>query len=91
MKYRFTRKQEREMLEAAKPLMKWMSENVHPHVTAHVSSWTLLLVEGIATGQTEEFLKDKLPPGWRPAPEPEPARPAKRRRRAATEKKKRRR
>jgi hypothetical protein len=31
-----TEKQRDEMLEAAKPLMKWLAENFHPHTTAIV-------------------------------------------------------
>lgn len=53
-----TSQQRDEMLEAAKPLIKWMCENCHPHCTAIVDDTTIELVEGIAIGNTEEFLKD---------------------------------
>jgi len=46
------------MLEAAKPLIKWMNENCHPHCTARVDQYRVELMEGIATNQTEEFLRD---------------------------------
>ena len=46
------------MLEAAKPLIKWMNDNCHPHCTAHVDQVSVELVEGIATNRTEEFLCD---------------------------------
>ena len=48
----------KEMLEASKPLMKWMSENCHPHCTAIVDVNSVELVEGIATVRTVEFTKD---------------------------------
>ena len=47
-----------QMLEAAKPLIKWMNDNCHPHCTAQVDQVSVELVEGIATNRTEEFLKD---------------------------------
>lgn len=53
-----TQQQTEEMLEAAKPLIKWMNENCHPHCTAHVGQMYIELTEGIATNSTEEFLKD---------------------------------
>lgn len=46
------------MLEASKPLMKWMSENCHPHAVVHVDSNRVELLEGIAAHGTDEFLKD---------------------------------
>jgi hypothetical protein len=56
-----TKEQSDQMLEAAKPLMKWLSENCHPHCEARVESGTIVLSEGIATNCTEEFIKDQLP------------------------------
>jgi len=32
--------------EAVEPLMKWMSENIHPHATAIVTGTRAELVEG---------------------------------------------
>lgn len=46
------------MLEAAKPLIRWMNENCHPHCEAVVDQMSIRLVEGIASNTTEEFLKD---------------------------------
>ena len=51
-----TPQQCREMLEAAKPLMKWMSENCHLHCAANVSSTQVVLGEAIASRHTNEFL-----------------------------------
>ena len=53
-----TREQHEEMLEAAKPLIKWMNENFHPHCKAIVDQNTIELMEGIATHRTDEFLRD---------------------------------
>ena len=53
-----TDEQREQMLTAAKPLIQWMNDNCHPHCTAHVDQNTILLTEGIATNQTNEFLKD---------------------------------
>jgi hypothetical protein len=53
-----TEEQSASMLEAAKPLIKWMNENCHPHCTALVDQMRIELVEGVATNATEEFLRD---------------------------------
>ena len=53
-----TQEQQQAMLEAAKPLIKWMNENCHPHCTAHVDQNNIELTEGIATNRTDEFLRD---------------------------------
>lgn len=50
--------QQESLLEAAKPLIRWMNENCHPHVTAIVDCINIELVEGICQTGTEEFLKD---------------------------------
>lgn len=47
-----------ELLEAAKPLIKYLNDNHYPHITAIVDSTCVKLVEGIMTSRTEEFLKD---------------------------------
>lgn len=44
--------------EAAKPLIKWLAENVHPHHTAIVTSTRAELLEGQSVVNTEEYLKD---------------------------------
>lgn len=55
---KLTPEQFNSLLEASKPLMKWMSENCHPHCTACVDQNTVELSEGIAVNKTDEFLKD---------------------------------
>lgn len=47
-----------ELREAAKPLLKWMNENSHPHIKAIVEPNGLELVEGLTSVHTEEFVKD---------------------------------
>jgi hypothetical protein len=53
-----TNEQREEMLEATKPLMKWLADNCHPHCKAIVDSCKIELVEGIATHGTDEFIRD---------------------------------
>jgi hypothetical protein len=43
--------QRQAMLEAAKPLIKWMGENCHPHCTAMVTQTEVELVEGVASAR----------------------------------------
>jgi hypothetical protein len=53
-----TKEQTETILEAAKPLMRWLSDNCHPHCSALVDSGSVELVEGIARQMTNEFIKD---------------------------------
>lgn len=53
-----TEAQRLSMLEAAKPLMKWMADNCHPHCQIIVDNTDVCLVEGVATATTGEFVKD---------------------------------
>jgi hypothetical protein len=53
-----TEKQRDEMLEAAKPLMRWLAENFNPHTTAIVHAAHIELLEGIATNGTLEYVDD---------------------------------
>lgn len=46
------------MLEAAKPLIKWLNENGHPHITAIVDPTSVHLLESVAYAETAEFVKD---------------------------------
>ncbi len=45
-------------LEAAKPLIKWLNENCHPHVVVHVYGDGAELFEGQFNAKTDEFIKD---------------------------------
>ena len=44
--------------EAVEPLMKWMSENQHPHTTVIVTGTRAELVEGLQCHLTDEFIVD---------------------------------
>jgi hypothetical protein len=44
--------------EAAKPLLKYLSENHHPHTTVIVTSSSAELVESEMVFNTDEFLTD---------------------------------
>ena len=44
--------------EAVKPLMKFLNDNCHPHVTAVVNCTKAELSEGICTLVTDEFVRD---------------------------------
>lgn len=53
-----TDEQRNELLEAAKPLMKFLCENCHPHTQVFVTGTGAELTEGICAVKTDEFLKD---------------------------------
>ena len=53
-----TKKQTKEMREAAEPLVKWLCENCHPHVYVIFEPGGAELVEGVARVYIEEFFKD---------------------------------
>lgn len=46
------------MLKAAKPLIKWMNENCHPHTKIIVTHNGVELLESISVAGTNEFLED---------------------------------
>ena len=46
-------------IEAARPLIKWLAENVHPHHTAIVTATNAELLEGQASsGEVLDYLRD---------------------------------
>jgi hypothetical protein len=51
-----TPEEQEKFAEAAAPLMKWLSENSHPHTTAIVTATSAELVEGIATHRTDKYV-----------------------------------
>jgi hypothetical protein len=53
---KLTVEQMEKMLEAAKPLIKWMNKNCHPHCECIVDCTTVRIVEGLAVMKTEEYL-----------------------------------
>ena len=44
--------------DAAKPLVKWLNENCHPHTTVIVEPGGAELVEGTMYVPIKEFIKD---------------------------------
>ena len=44
--------------EAAKPLIKWLNDNGHPHMTILVTTTHAELLEGVVVINTDEFVKD---------------------------------
>lgn len=45
--------------EAARPLMKWLAENVHPHHSVIVTPVRAELLEGVvSTGEVLDYVKD---------------------------------
>ena len=54
----FNEKQIKEFEEVARPLIKFMNDNCHPHVTTVVTNTRAELSEGIITFVKEVYLKD---------------------------------
>ena len=53
-----TKEELNEMLEAAKPLMKLISFNCHPHCHVVVDNLSVELHESVGLQITHEFIKD---------------------------------
>ena len=53
-----TSEQKDEFEEVAKPLMKFLAENFHPHVTAIVEGGRAEILESSAAIVTDEFIPD---------------------------------
>ena len=53
-----TIEQTEKLLEASKPLIKWLNNNCHPHCSAVVERGSVELHESNARMLTEEFIKD---------------------------------
>ena len=49
----------RELEELSRPIMKWLNENFHPHVTVIIDPTRAQLVEGrCSTGEITDYVKD---------------------------------
>lgn len=44
--------------ELARPLVKWLNENYHPHVVVHIEPTGAQLYEGIIGVPVMDFIKD---------------------------------
>lgn len=54
-----TKDEQKSFEEAARPLVKWLCENVHPHHCVVVTPTTAELLEGqCSTGEITEYLRD---------------------------------
>lgn len=53
-----TEEQRESFLEAAKPMIKWMNDNCHPHTEVVIEHDRAELYEGVAAVNCKEFLKD---------------------------------
>ncbi len=51
-------KRRQEFTEAARPLVKYLAENHHPHVTALVTGNGAELLEGLCAFTDDTFVKD---------------------------------
>lgn len=54
----FTEEQRKELEEVAKPVVKWLCENSHPHVKIIIEPTSIEIVEESARIVTHEFVKD---------------------------------
>lgn len=55
-----TEKQEEKLSfeEIVKPVMKWLAENHHPHISIVIDATHAEMLEGVEGFTTDEFLKD---------------------------------
>jgi hypothetical protein len=51
-------KQNKEFNDVVRPVMKWISDNCHPHTHIVIDSINAELSEGVAAIHTEEYLHD---------------------------------
>jgi len=55
---KLTKEQSADLLEKAKPLIKWLNDNCDPHCDIHVENDRVTLSEGVSMICAEEFIKD---------------------------------
>lgn len=53
-----TKEQQKSFEEAARPLIKWLNENSHPHACVLVDTMMAELLSGEMVFKTEEYLSD---------------------------------
>ena len=51
-------KQKREFEAVSRPLIKWLNDNCHPHVSVIIDSSHAELLEGAVAFRTEDYWKD---------------------------------
>lgn len=52
-----TKEQQQELLEASRPLLKWINDNCHPHCTINITQDTVELVETVSRVPCSEYVK----------------------------------
>ena len=55
-----TKEQQIEFKEATKPLIKWLNDNLHPHVYVLVEPTGACLLSAELSYPTDEFIKDQF-------------------------------
>jgi hypothetical protein len=53
-----TEEKRKEFEELGKPLIKFLNDNFHPHVTVVVTPTGIELLEGVCASPVTEFVKD---------------------------------
>jgi hypothetical protein len=48
----------KELEALSKPLIKWLNENFHPHVTVIITPTSTELLEGLCAAPVTEYIKD---------------------------------
>ena len=51
-------KQRKEFEEVTRPVIKFLNDNCHPHVTVIISPTHAELTEGVCSFPTEDYIKD---------------------------------
>ena len=47
----------KQLLEASRPVMKWLNENCHPHMEVRIEHNTVQLFESQGSERTDEYLR----------------------------------
>lgn len=50
--------QRREFEEVTRPVIKWLNDNCHPHVSVTVEPTRAELLEGVAAYPTNDYVRD---------------------------------
>jgi len=54
----FTEEQRKQFETAARPMLEFLNNNCHPHVTVEIDCTTAAIYEGVCAFITEDYLKD---------------------------------
>lgn len=53
-----TEEQRQAFEKAARPLIEWLAQNMHPHSTVIVNATTAELLDGVCVFRTDDYLVD---------------------------------